>query len=128
MGTRKRQIATEYRIIKKKHKNDANSAFDYVLSLDEFDQILADKKDQFDYKVTRMLQANGLDTTDFRDKLDNIWSQIARKYKQPDWERYTRVLTIVPGFPDRTQTRKIALWSDYLEAVGHLVEKISKDG
>jgi hypothetical protein len=128
MDTQRRQIATEYRIIAKKHENEANSALDYIFSLEDFDQILSEKKDQFDYKVTRMLQVNGINTDGFRDKLNNIWEQLAKKYKQPAWEKNTRILTFIPGFPDRTQTRKILLWNDYLEAIEHLVTKVSKNG
>ncbi len=86
-----RQVLQEYEKIVEKHSkflNRVKEGYKNDFKLGNEKELLKERKNAFDYRVTRMLHSYGFYGINIRDNLDQIWDNIP--LKQPKYQRYLR--------------------------------------
>lgn len=131
MDDQKRQILQEFDKIVESHTGyvkETKENFKDQFSFKNLKGLLKERKDAFDYKLTRMMNSYGYTNIGLRNKLDNIWEDIA--ITQPAYKKYIRPLryiypvTLVMDLIDDTSLLKMQIWKNYTSDAKEVVEEI----
>jgi len=119
MNDQQWQILQEFEaIVKKNEKTGMGQLLGEMISAKPLKELQKKRRNAFDYKIIRMLDANNIPHTDVRRNLDRIWKSI--EIHQSPFQRYTRFTTLW----DMTDVWNVYLWEEYINGCEKLIKKL----
>lgn len=124
MRDQQRQILHEFDNLAKESEKFRSFLEVYTdcFKLVEPKELLIERKKEFDYKLTKILNNNGYKNLGVRDKLDRVWNNM--EVPKQGKKKYLRPLSflVMPiANSDKTIEMKIVIWDMYIENVRELV-------